>query len=120
MEKHPPSPHIRNIALDIILTLITCFMWNIYVQYKQICAMNDILKEQKYDFVAWFFFTVITCGLYHIYHEYRVSTDLARVLKKPQETSGLLAVILTFFGVSLILDAIQQSEINAYFGSHQI
>lgn len=109
--------HVRNIALDVILTILTCFLYNFYVQYKQIEAVNDMLKEEKYSFVAWILFTLITCGLYHIYHEYRKSSDIAKILKKDENSAGLISVILTFFGLSIICDAIQQSEINTYYGN---
>ncbi len=112
--------HVRNIALDIVLTIVFCGIYNLYVQYKQMEAVNDMLKESKYSFVSWLIFTMITCGLYHIYHEYRKSTDIARILKKDTGSAGLTAVILTFFGLSFINDAIQQSEINAYYGSQSL
>jgi hypothetical protein len=83
-------------------------------------AVNDMLKQNKYSFVAWFIFTMITCGLYHIYHEYRKSSDIAKVMKKDEGSAGLTAVILTLFGLGIISDAIQQSEINAYYGNTQI
>lgn len=111
------SPHIRNIAVDIILTIITCGLYNLYVQYKQCAAVNDMTKEYKYSFLHWFLFSLITCGLYHIYHEFRKSSDIARVLGKPSDSAGLVAIVLTLFGMSWICDAIQQSEINAYYGN---
>lgn len=112
--------HVRNIALDIVLTIITCFLYNFYVQYKQMEAVNDMIKETKYSFVTWFLFFVITCSLYHIYHEYRKSSDIARVLKKDEGSAGLTAVILTLFGLGIICDAIQQSEINSYYGNNKL
>ena len=114
------KPFVRNIALDLVLTLVTCGLFNFYVQYQQILAMNDILKKTKYDFFAWLFFCVITCGLYHIYHEYRISTDLATVLNKSEEKSAIISLLLTIFGFCFILDAIQQSEINRYYGNDAI
>lgn len=77
-----------------------------------------MLKEYKYSFAQWFIFTVLTCGLYHIYHEYRKSSDIAAVMKKEPGSPGLIAIILTIFGLSIINDAIQQSEINSYYGSN--
>lgn len=114
------NPHVRNIALDIVLTLITCMLYNLYVQYKQMEAVNDMLKQNKYSFVLWLVLTIITCGLYHIYHEYRKSTDIAKSLHKDAGSAGVIAVILTFLGLGFINDAIQQSEINAFYGSHAL
>ena len=109
--------HVRNIAVDIILTLITCMLFNFYVQYKQMQAVNDMLKQHKYSFILWFLLSLITCGLYHIYHEYRKSTDIALVLKKDTGSAGIIAVILTFFGLGFINDAVQQADINTYYGN---
>lgn len=114
------SQHVRNIALDLILTLITCGLFNFYVQYKQCLAVNDMLKEEKYVFIHWLLFCLVTCGLYHIYHEYRKSSDIARVLNKQPDSAGLIAVVLTFFGLGIICDAIQQSEINTFYGNTQL
>lgn len=118
--------HVRNIAVDVILTVITCGLFNLFVQYKQMEAVNDMLKQNKYNFWLWLLLTIITCGLYHIYHEYRKSCDIARMLKKDEASAGLTAVILTLvgwlsFGVAIIInDAIQQSEINSYYGNTQL
>ena len=77
-----PNQHVRNVALDIVFTLLTCGLFNFYVQYKQCDAVNDMIQEDKYNFIHWFLFCLITCGLYHIYHEYRKSSDIARILGK--------------------------------------
>ncbi len=110
-------PHVRSIALDIIVTVLTCGLFNFYVQYKQIQAVNDILKEEKYSFVFWLILTICTCGLYHIYHEYRKSVDLAAKLNKDAGMAGIISVILTMIGLSIVNDAVQQVEINAYYGN---
>lgn len=112
--------HVRNIALDIILTIVTCFMYNLYVQYKQMEAVNDMLKENKYSFVLWFLLTMLTCSLYHIYHQYRKAGDVARMMKKDEGSAGLTALVLTLFGLGIICDAIQQSEINAFYGNRSL
>lgn len=110
---HPE--HIRNIAKDIIFTILTCGIYNLYVQYKQIEALNAMLGQRKYDFLTWFLLTLVTCGLYHIYHEYRLSEDLMKLLKL-ETSEPLLAVVLTTIGFGIVADAIQQSHINHFYG----
>ena len=112
--------HVRNIAFDIVLTLLTCFLYNLYVQYKQCDAVNDMLGAPKYSFASWFLLSLITCGLYHVYHEYRKSVDIAECLGKPGDSAGLTAIVLTIFGMSVVLDAIQQGEINTYYGNKSL
>lgn len=110
------SEHIRNIPLDIILTLVTCGIFNFFVQYYQMKAVNEMLKQEKYSFITWFLLVLVTCGLFHIYHEYAKSVDIARVTGlKEQQVQGILSLVLTFLGLFIITDAIQQSQINEYF-----
>jgi len=111
------SEFVRNIPLDIIITLLTCGLFNLYVQYRQCLALNHMLKEEKYSFLMWLIFTVLTCGLYHIYHEYRKSSDLSDTLHLGGSNEPLVVLILSIFGLVLVADAIQQSHINAYYGS---
>lgn len=116
----PHSIHIRNIALDIILTLLTCGLFYFYIQYVQMLAVNDMLQKQKYNYLLWFVLVLVTCGLYHMYHEYIKSVDIARCLKMTDsQTQGFLSLFLTFFGLAIITDAIQQTQINEYFKGKQ-
>lgn len=112
--------HIRNVAFDIVLTILTCTLYNFYVQYKQCEAVNDILGQPKYSFVSWLLLTIITCGIYHVYHEYRKSSDIATALGKQPDSAGLVAIVLTVFGMGIICDAIQQGEINSYYGNKSL
>lgn len=83
-------------------------------------AVNDMLGKNKYSFSLWAILSLITCGLYHIYHEYRMTVDICNKLNLPQSYEPALSVLLTSFGLHPIADAIQQSLINRYYGSHQI
>lgn len=112
--------HVRNIAVDLILSVVTCGLYNLYWQYKQIDAVNDILKQEKYSFISWLLLCLVTCGLYHIYHEYRMSTDLAEAAGRPASNDGLIAIVLTIFGLAIVVDAIQQSQINNHYGDSSL
>ena len=112
--------YVRNIALDIVLSVVTCGLYNLYWQYQQIDAVNVILREEKYSFVSWLLLTLVTCGLYHIYHEYRMSSDLASAAGQDPASAGLTAVVLSIFGLSIVVDAIQQSQINSLCGSSSL
>jgi len=116
----PPSEHVRNIAVDIVLTILTLYVFNIWVQYKQILAANAMLGQEKYSFWKWALLSLVTCGIYHIYHEFRKSEDLARVTGRATSNDGLISLILTIVGLGFVNDAIQQSRINEYFGSNAL
>ena len=108
--------HIRSIAKDIFFTILTLGFWNIYVQYRQILAMNQILGREKYRFWPWLLLSIITLGIYHVYHEYRMSSDLSLKLKETSSAETILAVTMAVLGLFPVTDAIQQSQINRYFG----
>lgn len=116
----PSNEHVRSIALDLILTILLCGLFNLYVQYRQMVAVNAMLRQEKYSFLIWFFLTLITCGLYHIYHEYRKSSDIAGVMGDMNSNEPIISIILTCFGLHIIADAIQQSKINQYYGNTEL
>jgi len=111
------TEHVRNIALDLILTILTLGLFNLWVQHRQMVAVNSMLGQQKYSFWLWFLLTIVTCGIYHIYHEYRKSDDLARLLGRQGSNDGLVSLLLTIFGLAIVNDAIQQTRINEFHGS---
>ena len=113
------SEYVRSIPFDIILALVTCGLFNLWVQARQMEAVNAMIREEKYSFLPWFLFTLITCGLYHIYHEYRMSNDIASVTGG-SDNDALISIVLCIFGLALVVDAIQQSHINRYYGSNAL
>jgi len=115
-----PPEHIRSIPTDIILTLITCGLFNLVVQHKQMLAVNEMMGEDKYHFVPWLLLTIVTCGLYHIYHEYRMAEDIADCSDRAASSDSLIALVLSVVGLSIVVDAIQQSNINSYYGSDDL
>jgi len=114
------SPHVRSIAFDLVLTIITFGLFNLWVQHKQMQAVNAMLGEPRYSFWLWLLFTIVTAGLYHIYHEYRISSDIAHKLAVEPGQEALRSVILTCLGLWIVEDAIQQSQINRYFGARHL
>lgn len=104
------------IALGIILSILTCGLYNIYWNYRQFEAMNRLLGREEYRFVQWLLLSLVTCGLYHIYYEYKMGSDLQDYLKRNgYEINPNLPVIglcLSCFGLSIVADAIYQHELN--------
>jgi hypothetical protein len=125
--KYPPDlalarrpTHARSIPGDIILSLITCGLFNLWVQAKQMAAVNDMLQAQKYSFVAWLLLCVVTCGIYHMYHEYRLMSDICAASKTTNANEPWVCLALSVFGLTIVADAIQQTHINAYYGDTRL
>ena len=104
------------VALGIVLSILTCGLYNIYWNYLQFRALNVLLGREEYKFVQWLLLSIVTCGLYHIYYEYKMGSDLQAWLKDHgYDVSPNLAVTglaLSCFGLTVIADAVYQHELN--------
>ncbi|NDF14439.1 DUF4234 domain-containing protein [bacterium] len=107
------KPEPRNIALDLVLTVFTCMMWNLVVQYGQMNQLNYLLKREKYHFLKFYGLSILTCGIYVFFHEYQKAKDLIELTGSEEDMDTLLALAFTAFGLSIVYDAIAQSKINA-------
>ena len=114
------SRFIRSIVLDLLLTLITCGIYNLWVQYQQMKTVNYMLKSDKYQFLPWLLLSFITCGLYHVYHEYRKTEDICLALGKKDSNEPLVNLVLSLLAMPFIADALQQALINRYFGDDEL
>jgi len=105
------------IGKGIILTLLTCGIYNLFWQNHQIKTVNFLLKRNELSFWKWFFFSLLTCGLYHIYYEYVMAQAIIEIQSKyqfPIQSGSLptVAIILSIIGLPLVVDAIEQKELN--------
>ncbi|OAG28117.1 DUF4234 domain-containing protein [Thermodesulfatator autotrophicus] len=105
-----------NIVKEVVLTLITCGIWGLVWQYRQIKTVNLLLGREEFHFWKWLLFTIITCGLYHLYHEYLMGRAIVRIQHKyglpPSESLPAISLVVTLLSLGIITDALQQKELN--------
>lgn len=110
------SEHRRDVAAGIFFTVITCGIYNIFWNYRQMKALNALLGREEFIFGKWALFSLLTCGLYHIYVEYRMGAELQQWLVQNSRavTSNLaiIGLVLSLLGLTVITDAVYQHEIN--------
>lgn len=118
----PPTDggrYTSGIVADILLSLITCGIYGLFWQARQMRALNHLLREERFSFIKWLLLTLITCGIYHIYYEYLMGQaimEVQRRMGRPVSSDlPLLSVLLAIFGFSIAADAVQQNEINKFF-----
>ncbi len=116
-KKLEASAYRKSIAAGIVLTLLTCGIYNLFWQNHQIKTINFFLGREELSFWRWFFFTLLTCGLYHIYHEYLMGKYILEIQYKvgkpaPSLHLPVIALILSLVGLPLVADAIEQKELN--------
>ena len=106
----------RNIAVCIVLTLVTC---GIYGIYWIVCLTNDVntvsgdVNGTSGGRVV--LLTIVTCGIYGIYWAYKQGEKLDFTKNNrgiPSSNSGVLYLILQIFGFGIIAYALMQNELN--------
>ena len=106
----------RNIAVCIVLTLVTC---GIYGIYWIVCLTNDVntvsgdVNGTSGGMVV--LLTIVTCGIYGIYWAYKQGEkrDFTKNNRGiPSSNSGVLYLILQIFGFGIIAYALMQNELN--------
>ncbi|MBX6423326.1 DUF4234 domain-containing protein [Thermosulfurimonas sp. F29] len=106
----------ESIAKHVVLTFLTCGLWDLYWQYLQMRTMNVLLGRKEFSFGRWLLFTVLTCGLYNLYHEYVMGKRIVEVRRRfdlePSESLPALSLILALISLGILTDALQQHEIN--------
>ena len=107
------KPEPRNIALDLILTILLCGLWNLAVQISQVKTLNYLLKTERYSFWKIYILSLLTCGIYFIYFEYKKAEEISALTGKDSDSDPILAVVLSIFGLSIVFDAIAQSKLNS-------
>lgn len=104
------------IAQGIILSIVTCGLYNLYWNYTQFRAMNLLLGRHEFDFAKWLLLSIITCGIYHIYSEYKMGSELQSYLTQKgvmvNPNLALIGLLLSCIGLTIVADAIYQSELN--------
>ena len=97
----------RNIAVAIILSIITC---GIYAIYWFICLTNDSNEMSETDKTASggvaFILGIITFGIYWLYWCYKLGQKVG--------DSAILYLLLNFIGFGWVDYILAQSKINNY------
>ncbi len=110
------SEHRVDIAAGIIFSVITCGLYNVYWNYRQMKAMNALLGRAEYDFAKWAILSFLSCGLYHVYYEYRMGSDLQSWLtqnaRPVNPNLAMIGLVLSVFGLTVVADAVYQNELN--------
>ena len=120
---YPMADGVRSIVLGIIFSLLTCGIYSLYWEYKQMATLNAWLGRTEYRFGLWLLLSIITCGIFALYYEYKMAVGVNEV----QANNGLsvsnslavICVLLAFFGIGIASLAIQQWEINKFYDARE-
>lgn len=108
--------YMLNIPLYLVLSVLTCFLFDLYWNYRQMQTCNRLLGREEFHYWIWLFLCIITLGLYHFYYQYQMGRAIVEIQRRRrlQVTEGLpvLSVAATLIGFGVVTDCIHQLEIN--------
>ena len=117
---NPPEPggnhagiFVRSIPLSIVLTIITCGIYNLY----WIVKVNDEVNQLAGDSQATtggmvILFMIITCGIYGLYWYYKMGEKVDMINNIRGGNAGILYLILGIFGLGIVDMCLIQDTIN--------
>ncbi len=108
----------RDIAICIILSIVTCGIYSLY----WLACINDEInaiagKQNETSGVMVILLSIITCGIYLLYWYYKVGAacdDIAVSRGEAPKNQGILYILLAIFGFSIINNAFIQDNINKF------
>ena len=107
----------RNIAVAIILSIVTCGIYGLY----WFVVISDDVKDYSNDQemmsggVA-LLLTIFTCGIFGIYWAYKLGKNMftaQQMNNLPATDNSVVYLLLELFGLGIVAWAIIQSDLNA-------
>ena len=114
----PESEGVISVGTSVILTIITCGIYGLVWQYKQMKVLNSWLNRKEYSFGKWLLLGIITCGIYGVYNEYKMARGIIEVQQQNKllvNDVATICLIMTLIGLGIVSMAIQQREINKFY-----
>ena len=113
-----PVLEYRDIAIAIILSIVTC---GIYGIFWIISLTNDANKvaDRPTDTSGGMviLLTIITCGIYGIYWNYKMGQkryEAGQRYNKSISDNSVLYLVLSLFGLAIVNYALMQSDLNKF------
>lgn len=105
----------RDIAVSVILSIITCGIYGIYWFICLTDEVNAASNEKDTTGGVAFLLTLVTCGIYGIYWAYRIGQKLVVAAKNENRTisdNSIIYLVLQLFGLGIINYCLIQNELN--------
>ncbi|MBQ0065628.1 MAG: DUF4339 domain-containing protein [Firmicutes bacterium] len=109
----------RSIALQVILSIVTCGLYSLYWQYTLVKDFNSIAtsqgKQQVFDAGLAVLLSIVTCGLFSFYLYWKMGNVIGTCSNKygnRMEDTGIVMLLLAVFGLAIVSMCIAQSQVN--------
>lgn len=111
-----PAPQSRNLAMCIILSVVTCGIYGLYWLYTLNEDMGYISGRKEMSGGMVILLSIITCGIYSFIWNYQQGQKVDELKTKnglPSSSTGILYLVLSLLGLAIVNYALMQNEINA-------
>ncbi len=106
----------RNIAVCIILTIVTCGIYSLYWLYKMAEDVNAIRQDPNAASPGMVLvLSIITCDIYLLFWLYKAGETIDNTLAsqgRQPGSKGILYLLLAIFGLSIVSFGLLQNDIN--------
>lgn len=105
----------KNIALCIVLSLVTCGIYGIYWFITLTNDLNTATGEEGTSGGVAFLLSLVTCSIYMYYWAFKCGEKVDKIRQQNGEaggSNGVLYLILCLFGLGIVTYALVQSELN--------
>ncbi|MCI8956753.1 MAG: DUF4234 domain-containing protein [Eubacterium sp.] len=107
----------RSIGMCIVLSIITCGIYGLYWFVVLTDDANRMVEDAQNETSGGMalLFKIITCNIYGLYWMYKQGDKIDRIKNArgiPSSNTGILYLILSFFGLSIVSYALMQNELN--------
>ena len=102
----------RNIAVAIILSLVTCGIYSIYWFVVLTNETNQLAEPDGTSGGMAFLLTLVTCGIYGWYWAFKLGEKVDKIKGNTNGSTNILFIILQIFGLGIVNYAIAQDAIN--------
>ena len=107
----------RDIAIAIILTIVTCGIYGLYWLAKMNDDINRISgRTDDFSGGVVVLLSLVTGGLFEVYWAYKAAEKLNNVKRmrgmQTDENIGIIYMLLSLFKLSIVTYALVQSELN--------
>ena len=106
----------KNLVLCIVLSLVTFGIYGIVWFIQMNSDIKAITKDEWFNGGKNFLLTLVTCGIWGMYWAYKAGKADAQI--SGGNDNAVLYLILTLFGLGIVVYCLVQNDINKYAQAH--
>lgn len=107
----------RNIAISIILSIVTCGIYGLYWFIKITDESKAVSNGTNANGLLAVIYTILTCGIYSIYWSYKMGQNMhaaGKLHNKDISDNAVLYLILSIFGLGVVNYCLIQNDLNKF------